>query len=165
MAPTHRSEEACQTFVKILGPGGGLVVSVLAFYSDDSSSNPDGYLNFLYEKMKMSEKEAGVGQSFQTLVKTEIGAQLTLTSCRSVELSTKRKIAGERFENFEAWPLRHQPIHFEPSFLVSTRRWIDLRDEARHFCASSVSKHKNAFIEFLWLALQKLGCRRHTLQR
>ena len=75
------------------------MVRVLAFYSDDPSSNPAGYLNFLYEKMKMSEKEAGVGQSFQTLVKTEIGAKLTLTSCRSVELSTKREVAGERFEN------------------------------------------------------------------
>ena len=42
------------------GPGGGLVVSVLAFYSDYPSSNPTGYLNFRYKKMKMNEKEAGV---------------------------------------------------------------------------------------------------------
>ena len=40
--------------------GGGLVVSVLAFYSDDPSSNPPGNLNFLYEKMKINKKEAGV---------------------------------------------------------------------------------------------------------
>ena len=45
-----------------LGRGGGLVVSVPAFYSDDPSSNPAGYLiNFLYEKTKINEKEAGVG--------------------------------------------------------------------------------------------------------
>ena len=31
---------------------GGLPVSVLAIYSDDLSSNPAGYLNFLYEKTK-----------------------------------------------------------------------------------------------------------------
>ena len=44
------------------GRGGGLVVSVPAFYSDDPSSNPAGYLiNFLYEKTKINEKEAGVG--------------------------------------------------------------------------------------------------------
>ena len=42
------------------GRGGGLVVSVLAFYSDYPSSNPTGYLNFRYKKMKMNEKEAGV---------------------------------------------------------------------------------------------------------
>ena len=46
-----------------MGHGGGLVVSVLAIYSDDPSSNPDGYLNFLYKKSKINEKEAGVGPS------------------------------------------------------------------------------------------------------
>ena len=38
------------------GRGGSLVVSVLAFYSDDPSSNPAGYLNFLYEKTKINKK-------------------------------------------------------------------------------------------------------------
>ena len=38
------------------------MVSVPAFYSDDPSSIPAGYLiNFLYEKTKINEKEAGVG--------------------------------------------------------------------------------------------------------
>ena len=50
-----------QKEVTYVGRGGGLVVSVLAFYSDDLSSNPAGYLNFLYEKTKINEKEAGVG--------------------------------------------------------------------------------------------------------
>ena len=46
------------------GHGGGRVVSVPAFYSVDPSSNPAGYLiNFLYKKMKINEKEAGVGPS------------------------------------------------------------------------------------------------------
>ena len=45
------------------GSGGGLVVSILAFYSDNPSSNPDGYLIFLYQKTKINEKEAGVGPS------------------------------------------------------------------------------------------------------
>ena len=40
---------------------GGLVVKVLAFYSDDLSWNPAGYLNFLHEKTKINEKEAGQG--------------------------------------------------------------------------------------------------------
>ena len=43
-----------------MGRGGGLVVSVLAFYSDDPNSNPDWLLN-LNEKTKINEKEAGVG--------------------------------------------------------------------------------------------------------
>ena len=51
--------------VSIMGRGGGLVVSVPAFYSDDPSSNPTGYLNFLYEKMKIHQKEAGVGPSLK----------------------------------------------------------------------------------------------------
>ena len=40
---------------------GGLVLSVPAFNSDDPSSNPAGYLiNFLYQKTKINQKEAGV---------------------------------------------------------------------------------------------------------
>ena len=57
--------------VIVLGRGGGLVVSVLSLYSDDPSSNPAGYLiNFLYEKTKINEKEAGVGPSFFKKKKT-----------------------------------------------------------------------------------------------
>ena len=38
------------------------MVSIPAFYSDDPSSNPAGYLiNFLCEKTKINEKEAGAG--------------------------------------------------------------------------------------------------------
>ena len=43
-----------------MGRGGGQVVSILALYSNDSSLNPAGYLNFLYEKLKINEEEAGV---------------------------------------------------------------------------------------------------------
>ena len=35
-------------------------VGVLAFYSNDPSSNPAGYLNFLYKKTKTNEKVAGL---------------------------------------------------------------------------------------------------------
>ena len=38
------------------GRGGGLVVCVLAFFSDDPSSNPTGYLNFMCEKTKINSK-------------------------------------------------------------------------------------------------------------
>ena len=48
-----------------MGRGDGLVVSVPAFYSYDPISNPAGYLNFLYEKTKINEKEAGVGPSLK----------------------------------------------------------------------------------------------------
>ena len=48
-----------------MGRGGGLVVSVLSFYSNNFSSNPAGYLNFLYEETKINEKEAGVGPTFK----------------------------------------------------------------------------------------------------
>ena len=42
-----------------MGRGGGLVVSVRAFYSYNPSSNPAGYLNFLYKKTIINKKEAG----------------------------------------------------------------------------------------------------------
>ena len=41
------------------------MVSVLAFYSDDPSSIPAGYINFMYEKTKINEKEARVGPSLK----------------------------------------------------------------------------------------------------
>ena len=47
------------------------MVSILAFYSDDLSSNPAGYLNFLYEKMKINEKEAGVGPSLKKTLSSQ----------------------------------------------------------------------------------------------
>ena len=45
-----------------MGRGGGLVVSVLAFYSNDPSSNPAGVFNFLYKKTKSNEKRLGLAQ-------------------------------------------------------------------------------------------------------
>ena len=47
--------------------GGGLVVSVLAFYSNDPSSNPAGFLNFLNENTKMNEKRGRDWPIFKTL--------------------------------------------------------------------------------------------------
>ena len=48
-----------------MGRGGGQVVSVLAFYSDDPSSNPAEVYNFsvklLLKRTKINKKEAGVG--------------------------------------------------------------------------------------------------------
>ena len=43
-----------------MGRGGGLVVSVPAFYSGNLSLNPAGYLNFLYEKTKIKQKRGQV---------------------------------------------------------------------------------------------------------
>ena len=40
------------------GHGGGLVVSVLAFYFNDPSSNPPCYMNFRYEKTNVNKKDA-----------------------------------------------------------------------------------------------------------
>ena len=55
----------------MLGCGGGLVVSVLAFYSDDPSSIPAEVYNFfckiVVEKNENKQKEAGVGPIFKTL--------------------------------------------------------------------------------------------------
>ena len=63
-----------------MGRGGGLVVSIPAFYSDDPSLNPAGYLiNFLYEKTKINEKEAGVGPSSK---KVSVVAMVIVTTCR-----------------------------------------------------------------------------------
>ena len=48
-----------------VGCGGGQVVSVLAFYSDNPSSNPAEVYNFsvklLLKRTKLNKKEAGVG--------------------------------------------------------------------------------------------------------
>ena len=48
-----------------LGRGGGQVVSMLAFYSDNPSSNPAEVYNFsvklLLKRTKINKKEAGVG--------------------------------------------------------------------------------------------------------
>ena len=48
-----------------MGRGGGQVVSVLAFSSDDPSSNPAEVYNFsvklLLKRTKLNKKEAGVG--------------------------------------------------------------------------------------------------------
>ena len=52
-----------------MGRGGGQVVSVLAFYSDDPSSNPAEVYNFsvklLLKRTKINKKEAGVGPFFK----------------------------------------------------------------------------------------------------
>ena len=49
----------------MLGRGGGQVVIVLAFYSDDPSSNPAEAYSFfckiVFEKNENKQKEAGVG--------------------------------------------------------------------------------------------------------
>ena len=46
----------------VVGRGGGLVVSIPAFYSEDPSLIPAGYLiNFLYKKTKIYEKRPGLG--------------------------------------------------------------------------------------------------------
>ena len=56
---------ATPTLVHSMGRGGGQVVSVLAFYSDDPSSNPAEVYNFsvklLLKRTKINKKEAGVG--------------------------------------------------------------------------------------------------------
>ena len=63
--------------------GGSLVVSVLAFYSNYPSKNPADYKNnFLYEKTKENEKEAGVGPfkknsvSNESMSKEKLGTKL-----------------------------------------------------------------------------------------
>ena len=64
-----RLENGEETFIMWASYGGGVVVSVLAFYSDDPSSYPPGYLKFLYEKTKIKTKEeAGVGPSLKNKV-------------------------------------------------------------------------------------------------
>ena len=56
-----------------MGRGGGLVVSILAFYSDNPSSIPAGYLNFLYEKTKMHKKRPGLAHIFLKLGISAVG--------------------------------------------------------------------------------------------
>ena len=65
--------------VRTLGRGGGIVVSVPAFCSDDPSSNPaDCLINFLYGKTKINKKEARVGPSLKKkLGKVRLGCVWT----------------------------------------------------------------------------------------
>ena len=49
------AEAKCQARGELLpGSGVGLVVSVLAYYSEDLSSNPAGYLNLPYKRTKIN---------------------------------------------------------------------------------------------------------------
>ena len=50
------------------GRGGGLVVSILAFYSDDLSLHVGGDMIFFVRKDKNIQKEVGVGPSFLKLL-------------------------------------------------------------------------------------------------
>ena len=48
----HIQNQNQNNLVYKMGWGGALVVSALAFYSDDTRSSPAGYYYFLYEKTK-----------------------------------------------------------------------------------------------------------------
>ena len=54
-----------ESFIIMQGRGGGQVVSVLAFYSNNPSSNPAEVYNFsvklFLKRTKINKKEAGVG--------------------------------------------------------------------------------------------------------
>ena len=50
-----------------LGCGGGLEVSILAFYSDDPSSNPAGY-KIRTKRNKLMEKRPELAHLFKTIV-------------------------------------------------------------------------------------------------
>ena len=54
-----------------MGSGGGQVVSVPAFYSDDPSSNPT-FVKFVFEKNKNKQKEARVGPFLKKVVHEEL---------------------------------------------------------------------------------------------
>ena len=47
-----------------MGRGGGQVVSVLPFYSNDPSLNPAEVYNFSVKRTKINKNEAGVGPFF-----------------------------------------------------------------------------------------------------
>ena len=55
--------------IRSMGRGGGQVVSVLAFYSDDTSSNPAEVYSFsvilCLKRTKINKNEAGVGPPFK----------------------------------------------------------------------------------------------------
>ena len=65
---SYKHLQACKTlntkFYSSSGCGGSVMVSILAFYSDDLSSNPAGnsiFSSLYLEKMRINEKEAGDG--------------------------------------------------------------------------------------------------------
>ena len=92
-----------------MGHGGGLVVSVPAFYSDDPSSNPAGYLiNFLYEKMKINKKEAGVGPFKKSLLINGCSKNKNLFFAQSlsVPLKNSAELRSKKMSSFKIlWKL------------------------------------------------------------
>ena len=72
------------------GRGGGLVVSVLAFYSDNPSSNPAGCLNFQYEKTKINEKRPGLhvhrAKAYGCQLDASIGTPATLQRLHGIKV-------------------------------------------------------------------------------
>ena len=72
------------------GLGGGIVVSILAFYSDDPSLNLAGYLNFLHENTKINKKVAGVGPTLNNFIMTHLVGCTTL-------LSSSGRTSGRRW--------------------------------------------------------------------
>ena len=60
--------------LRFVGRGGGIMVSILAFYSDDPSSNPaDNLNNFQYKKTKTNEEWPGYqGLSYLCVVRNEL---------------------------------------------------------------------------------------------
>ena len=70
VCPLH---EIFSLSLKNKGRGGGLVVSILAYYSDNPSSNPAGYFNVLYEKTKINEKRPGLAHLLKVLKTTSEG--------------------------------------------------------------------------------------------
>ena len=74
-----------------MGCGGGLVVSVLAFYSGNLSSNPAGILKFSVRKEKTKQKESGVGPSLKKSPSTFCLIQvLLMSSCTNFSFSPIR---------------------------------------------------------------------------
>ena len=72
-----------------MGRGDGLVVIVLAISFDNLSSNPAGYLNFLYEKTKIKQKR---GQVLPILKSTN--NPWTLTQVSSIELDSPAELSS-----------------------------------------------------------------------
>ena len=76
---------------------GGLVVSILSFYFNDPSLNPAGYFNCLYKKIKINEKEAGVGPSLNKSIIHSVKHELILNSMNCKFIPGNKRTPGRYF--------------------------------------------------------------------
>ena len=161
-----------------LGCGGGLVVSVLAFYSDDPSSIPAEVYNIfckiVVEKNENKQKEAGFGPIFKTITggrhssvalsaPTILQPRVRIPSTPSTLFSIvllklmrkERKYTKKRL----GWPIKKnygKIIHYIISFVVHCKTFFTKMNWwLCKLCRESIGNNTSTFVSDLPQAVIK----------